>query len=148
MKTGRPKKTLRLAKEEYEQLRSLTASRSLPHGLVRRVRIVLMAADGLANRSIAEKLSLSGVTVGKWRSSFLERRLDGLTDEPRPGAPRKVSDDEVERVIAMTLESTPKGATHWSTRSMAQASKMSATTVRRIWHTFALQPHPVRLLKL
>ncbi len=74
-------------------------------------------------------------------SSFLGLRLDGLTDEPRPGAPRKVSDAEVERVIAKTLESTPKGATHWSTRSMAEAAGMSPTTVRRIWHTFALQPH-------
>jgi len=87
-------------------------------------------------------------TVGKWRSRFVNKRLDGLLDEPRPGTPLRLSDTEVERVLAMTLEATPKDATHWSTRSMAQACGLSHTTVRRIWNAFALAPHRSETFKL
>jgi len=110
MKTGRPKKPLNLAKEEHEQLRSLSSSRSLPHGLVRRVRIVLMAADGLTNRIIAEKLDLSHATVGKWRMRYLEQGLAGLHDELRPGCPRSISDEQIATLIRKTLNTKPKDA--------------------------------------
>ena len=104
-------------------------------------------APGRSNIAVAADLEVSDETVGKWRSRFLERRLDGLSDEPRSGRPRAVT-DEVERVITLTLESTPKDATHWSTRSMAQRSGLSHTTVSRIWRAFALQPHRTETFKL
>ncbi len=148
MPRGRKLEPLELTGGEREVLQGWARRRKTAQGLATRARIVLFADQGWNNSTVAEHLHVTRVTVGKWRSSFLEHRLDGLTDEPRPGAPRKVSDAEVERVIAKTLESTPRGATHWSTRSMAQASKMSATTVRRIWHTFALQPHRTGTFKL
>jgi transposase len=113
-----------------------------------RARIVLLAAEKRSNSEVAEYLHTTRVTVGKWRSRFLKRRLDGLVDEPRPGAPRAVTDADVERVITMTLESTPNDATHWSTRSMGEAAETSPTTVRRIWHAFALQPHRSTTFKL
>ena len=93
-------------------------------------------------------MDVSDETVGKWRSRFLERRLEGLSDEPRSGRPRGVTDEDVERVITLTLESTPKDATHWSTRSMAQRCGLSHTTVSRIWRAFALQPHRTETFKL
>jgi len=113
-----------------------------------RARIVLASAEGLPIKAIAERLDTTRVTVGKWRARFLEMRLDGLLDEPRPGAPRSITDEEVERVVTMTLESTPRDATHWSTRSMAAASGMSQSAVSRIWRAFALQPHRVETFKL
>ena len=148
MPHGRKLESLELTGEERQVLQDWARRRKTAQGLATRARIVLLADEGWTNSAVAEHVHVTRVTVGKWRSSFLEHRLDGLTDEPRPGAPRKVSDAEVERVIAKTLESTPKGATHWSTRSMAEVSGMSATTVRRIWHTFALQPHRTDTFKL
>lgn len=148
MKTGRPKKPLTLAKKEYEPLRSLASSRSLPHGLVRRVRIVLMAADGLTNRAIAERLGLSHATVGKWRMRYLEQGLEGLHDELRPGRPRSISDEQVAALIRKTLKKKPKAATHWTVRSMAEQVKLSKSTVHRIWTAFGLQPHRQRHFKL
>ena len=148
MPRGRKLQPVDLSAEEREVLENWARRRKTAQGLATRARIVLLAAEGWTNLAIAEHLHVSRLTVGKWRSRFLERRFDGLTDEPRPGAPRKVSDQDVERVIAMTLETIPKGGTHWSTRSMAKASDMSATTVRRIWHTFALQPHRTDTFKL
>ena len=97
---------------------------------------------------MARELRITQQTVGKWRSRFVTRRLDGLLDEPRPGTPRKVSDAEVEHVLTMTLESTPRDATHWSTRSLAAAAGLSRSTVSRIWRAFALQPHRSETFKL
>ena len=116
MRTGRPKQPLNLTEEEQERLESLAhRARSQPM-LARRARVVLACAEGLDNRSVAKKLRCSLGMVGKWRSRFLKTRLEGLYDEPRPGAPRKVSDVQVEQVLIQTLESTPRGQTHWSTR--------------------------------
>ena len=120
MRTGRPKRPLTLSTEEREQLQSLASSRSLPHGLVRRARIVLMAADRMTNKAIAEKVGVSVVTVGKWRTRFLEQGLEGLHDEPRPGRPRSIGDAKVALLIRKTLQSKPKGGTHWSVRSIAE----------------------------
>jgi len=148
MKIGRPKKPLTLTKKEYEQLNSLASSRSLPHGLVRRVRIVLMAANGLTNRAIAERLGLSGVTVGKWRERYLKQGLEGLHDELRPGRPRSISDEQVATLIRKTLKTKPEDGTHWSVRSLAEETGVSKSTVHRIWRAFGLQPHRQRHFKL
>ena len=110
---------------------------------------MLACAGGTeSNKAIASRLRVNRLTVGKWRARFLKRRLDGLLDEPRPGQPRKVTDEHVERVITMTLESQPRDATHWSTRSMAKAIGMNQTAVSRIWRAFGLQPHRVETFKL
>jgi len=109
---------------------------------------VLAAAEGLKNTQIAERLAIGRGTAAKWRSRFAELRLDGLLDEPRPGRPRTVSDAQVEEVIVKTLESTPKDATHWSTRSMAAEVGLSQSAVSRIWRAFGLQPHRTETWKL
>ena len=148
MRTGRPKQTLTLTEEERERLQSLAhRARSQP-SLARRARVVLACAEGLNNKTVAKKLRCSLGMVGKWRSRFLQTRLEGLYDEPRPGAPRKVSDDQVEKVVIQTLESTPRGQTHWSTRELAKAAGLSRMTVSRIWHAFGLQPHRSETFKL
>lgn len=148
MRTGRPKAELVLSKEEERDLRSLTRrSRTAPE-LARRARIILASARGLDNKTVARKLRVSQGMVGKWRSRFVERRMEGLDDEPRTGAPRQIGDDEIEKVITLTLESTPRGATHWSTRSMAKKSGLSPMTISRIWRTFGLQPHRTETFKL
>jgi transposase len=116
--------------------------------LALRCRIVLACADGGTNGEIGQRLGVSRDTVGKWRRRFVAQRLDGLWDEPRPGAPRTVTDDDVERVIVKTLEETPRDATHWSTRSMATATGMSQSAVSRIWRAFALKPHQAESFKL
>ena len=116
--------------------------------LALRARIVLACADGRSNTAVAAELRVCVDTVGKWRSRFLEQRLDGLLDQPRSGRPRMIDDADVERVIALTLETIPKDATHWSTRSMARRSGLSHTTVSRIWRAFALQPHRTETFKL
>jgi transposase len=148
MRTGRPKQALRLSEEERERLQSLVhRARSQPL-LARRARVVLACAEGLDNKTVARKLRGSLGMVGKWRSRFLEARLEGLYDEPRPGAPRKVSDAQIEKVIIQTLESTPRGETHWSTRGLAKASGLSRMTISRIWQAFGLQPHRSQKFKL
>src|SRR3954449_1079985 len=148
MPTGRPKQAVRLTEEERERLQSLThRARSQPL-LARRARVVLACAEGLDNKTVARKLRVSLGMVGKWRSRFLESRLEGLYDEPRPGAPRKVSDSQVEEVIIQTLESTPRSETHWSTRGIAKATGLSRMTISRIWHAFGLQPHRTETFKL
>ena len=148
MRTGRPKQALRLTQEECDRLQSLIhRARSQPL-LARRARVVLACAEGLDNKTVARKLRGSLGMVGKWRSRFLEARLEGLYDEPRPGAPRKVSDAQVEKVIIQTLESTPRGETHWSTRGLAKATGLSRMTISRIWHAFGLQPHRTETFKL
>ena len=148
MRTGRPKQPLVLSEQEQERLESLAhRARSQP-ALARRARVVLACAEGLDNKDVAKKLRCSLGMVGKWRSRFLNTRLEGLYDEPRPGAPRKVSDDEVEQVVIQTLESTPRGQTHWSTRELAKATGLSRMTISRIWHAFGLQPHRTETFKL
>jgi transposase len=116
--------------------------------LALRCRIVLACADGGTNIAIAQRFGIDRGTVGKWRRRFVEHRLDGLHDEPRPGAPRTVTDDDVERVIVKTLEETPADATHWSTRSLAASTGMSQSAVSRIWRAFGLKPHLVDSFKL
>jgi transposase len=148
MRTGRPKQTLTITEEERGGLESLAhRARSQP-AMARRARVVLACAEGLDNKAVAKKLRCALGTVGKWRARFLEAGLEGLYDEPRPGAPRKVSDAEVEKVVIDTLESTPRGQTHWSTRGMAKATGLSRMTVSRIWHAFGLQPHRAETFKL
>lgn len=148
MRTGRPKKPLLLTPEEHERLQSLAhRARSQPM-LARRARVILTSAEGLSNKLVARKLRVSPGMVVKWRSRFLKARLVGLYDEPRPGAPRSVSDAQIEQVIIQTLESTPRGETHWSTRGLAKATGLSRMTISRIWHAFGLQPHRTDTFKL
>ena len=109
---------------------------------------MLACARGRRNGEVARDLRVTPQTVGKWRSRFVARRLEGLLDEPRPGQPRRIGDAEVERVIALTLHRQPKAATHWSTRSMAKEAKLSQTAVSRIWRAFGLQPHRAETFKL
>ena len=148
MRTGRPKQPLILTAEERERLQSLAHRARSQAALARRARVVLACGDGLDNQAVAKKLRCSLGMVGKWRGRFLKARLEGLYDEPRPGAPRKVSDEQVEQVVIQTLESTPRGQTHWSTRGLAQATGLSRMTVSRIWHAFGLQPHRTDTFKL
>jgi len=148
MRTGRPKQPLILTEEEQDRLQSLAhQARSQPL-LARRARLVLACAEGLDNKTVARKVRASLGMVGKWRSRFLKARLEGLYDEPRPGAPRKVSDARVEQVVIQTLESTPRGETHWSTRGLAKATGLSRMTISRIWRAFGLQPHRTDTFKL
>jgi transposase len=148
MRTGRPKQPLVVTEEEQDRLESLAhRARSQPL-LARRARVVLACAEGLDNKAVAKKLRCSLGMVGKWRSRFLQSRLEGLYDEPRPGAPRKINDAEVERVVIQTLESIPRGQTHWSTRGLAKATGLSRMTISRIWRAFGLQPHRADTFKL
>ena len=148
MRTGRPKQPLVLSEEERARLESMAhRARSQPL-LARRARVVLACGDGLDNEAVARKLRCSLGMVVKWRARFLKRHLEGLYDEPRPGAPRKVSDEQVERVVIQTLESTPRGQTHWSTRELAKTTGLSRMTISRIWHAFGLQPHRTDTFKL
>ena len=137
-----------LSEEERCELEGRVRRRKSSHGAARRARIVLLAAEGLSNTAIAEKLDISRLTAGTWRARFAEQRFDGLDDEPRPGAPRKIGDDRIAEVVTKTLETMPQDATHWSRRSMARASGVSATSVHRIWGAFGLQPHRVETFKL
>jgi transposase len=116
--------------------------------LALRARIVLACAEGKDNQTVARRLRLNPVTVGKWRARFVKDRIEGLYDEPRPGAPRKISDADIEKVIVRTLETTPRGATHWSTRSMAKATGLSQSSISRVWRAFGLQPHRSETFKL
>ncbi|HMK77267.1 MAG TPA: IS630 family transposase [Thermodesulfobacteriota bacterium] len=148
MKTGRPKSPITLSQEEDEQLTSIANSRSLPHGLVRRARIVLMAAEGAPNRIIAKKVSLSAQMVSKWRRRYLQQGLSGLHDELRPGRPRSISDEKVAVLIRKTLQTKPQDGTRWTVRSVAKETKLSRPAVHRIWQAFGLQPHRQRHFKL
>ena len=148
MRTGRPIAPLSLAGEERERLEEWARRPKTAQALAQRSRIVLECATGRSNLAVASRLGITHQTVGKWRQRFLERRLDGLLDEPRPGAPRTVTDTQVERVVRLTLESAPKDATHWSTRAMAKRCGLSQTMVSRLWRAFALQPHRVEGFKL
>src|SRR6516225_548735 len=116
--------------------------------LALRCRIVVAAADGQSSQEIAARLGCTASTVGKWRGRFARRVFDGLHDEPRPGKPRSIGDDRIERVIVKTLEEQPSDATHWSTRSMAQATGMSQSAISRIWRAVGLRPHQTESFKL
>lgn len=148
MRIGRPKARLIVSPSESKRLEGFTRRRKTAQALATRARIVLLCASGLQNLEVAEKLEVSEQMVGKWRQRFIDRRLDGLLDEPRPGTPRKISDAEIERVIIQTLETTPRDATHWSVRSLAKQTRISPTTVHRIWRAFSLQPHRSETFKL
>ena len=139
---------VRLSDEERQTLERWSRRPTTAQGLAQRSQIVLGAAAGLTNTAVAARLHVTRPTVIKWRHRFLARRLDGLLDEPRPGAPRTISDAAVERALTQTLESTPRDATHWSTRSLAKACGLSQTAVARIWKAFALQPHRSETFKL
>jgi transposase len=137
-----------LSDDERETLSRWARRRTSAQALALRCRIVLACADGLTNQQVAARLSVNQATVSKWRARFVTRRLDGLHDEPRPGTPRTITDDDVEAMIVKTLEATPRDATHWSTRSMADATGMSQSAVSRIWRAFGLKPHLVETFKL
>lgn len=148
MAKGRPKQPINLSQEDRLQLTSLARSRSLPHALVTRARLVLMAAEGLANRSIAEKLDLSQQSVCLWRRRYLQNGIQGLHDELKAGRPRSVSDEMVATLVRKTLLTVPKDGTHLTIRSIARETRLSRPTVHRIWQAFGLQPHRQRYFKL
>jgi transposase len=145
---GRPLPVLVLTDEERTTLTQWTRRRTTAQALATRARLVLACADGLTNSAVATQERVTRPTVGRWRQRFVERRCAGLLDEPKPGAPRQITDDMVERALVLTLESTPPDATHWSTRSLAKASGLTQTAVARIWKAFALQPHRAGTFKL
>lgn len=147
-RTGRPKQPLVLEPVEREQLRRWARRPRTEQRLASRSRIVLRCADGLDNDEVAAELGVHAKTVGKWRRRFLERRLEGLSDDPRPGVPRTVLDETVEEIVRRTIEETPPDATHWSTRSMARRTGVSPATVGRIWQAFGLKPHLVETFKI
>ncbi|MCY3733664.1 MAG: helix-turn-helix domain-containing protein, partial [Chloroflexi bacterium] len=140
---GRPTATIVLSEAEREKLERWARRPSTAQALAVRSRIVLAAAAGQMNIEIATVMCRHPVTPGKWRQRFAQHRLDGLSDEPRPGAPRTINDEQVEAVIVKTLEEQPRRATHWSIRSMAPEMGMSQSAVSRIWRAFGLKPHPV-----
>ena len=137
-----------LSDDERAQLVAWARRAKSANALAMRSRIVLAAADGLSTTAIAERLGIALSSAWKWRSRFVTDRLDGLLDEPRPGRPRTVSDEQVEAVLTRTLETTPKDATHWSTRSLAAELGLSQSAVSRIWRAFGLQPHRQEAWKL
>jgi transposase len=148
MPTGRPKEALMLSDDERHKLQTWARRATSTQRLALRARIILACAEEAFNKDVAKRLDVRAATVGKWRQRFLKRRLDGLADEPRPGAPRTITDRDVEAVVTRTLESKPKNATHWSTRSMARKSGLSQTAVVRIWRAFGLKPHRTKTFKL
>jgi len=147
-RTGRPKTELVLSGDERDQLQRWSRRASSAQALALRSRIVLVCAEGVSNTEVAARLGCSAATVGKWRGRFLERRLDGLVDEPRPGRPPTITAEQVEDVVVSTLESTPANATHWSRAKMAQRSGLSRSTIGRIWRAFELKPHREEGFKL
>ena len=137
-----------ISEQQRQQLQGWLRRRKTSQALALRARIVLQCAQGESDLTVAAALGTTRATVGKWRRRFLRDGCDGLLDEPRPGTPRTVSDADVERVVTRTLESLPRGATQWSTRSMAQASGLSRATISRIWRAFGLKPHRTETFKL
>jgi len=140
--------SIELSEDERAQLESWARRHTSAQALAQRSRVVLLAAEGLKNTEIARRLGVHRSMVMRWRSRFSEHRLDGLLDEPRPGKPRTITDEQVEEVIVKTLESTPRDATHWSTRSLAREVGLTQSAVLRIWHAFGLQPHRQETWKL
>jgi transposase len=145
---GRPVPELRLSAEERETWQRWARRPKTAQALALRARIVLACAEEKSNSEVSGAMRLCKQTVGKWRARFVAKRLDGLLDEPRPGAPRQIGDAQGERVITLTLESTPSNATHWSTRLLARRCGMSQSAISRIWRAFALQPHRSETFKL
>ncbi len=145
---GRPVAALALSSQERTYLERQVRRHRAPRSLSDRCRIILRCADGLSSKGVGAELGFHEHTVGKWRRRFLKDRIDGLLDEPRPGRPRSIADDQVAAVIERTLQSTPKDATHWSTRTLAKEMGLSHTTIRRIWTAFGLQPHRQQTFKL
>lgn len=148
MTTGRPKAPLTVTDDERLQLTSLARSRTLPHALVARAKLVLWSAKGESNSQIAARLSWTKATVGKWRQRFLQYRLAGLYDELRPGRPRTIEDEQVAALLKRTLSRKPAAGTHWTVREAARVSGISKSTVHRLFQAFALQPHRTRSFKL
>ncbi len=148
MPRGRPLAPLTVSQIERDELLSITRSRSMPQALATRARIVLLAVDGHNNTAIAERLGLSMPTVGTWRKRYGAQRLPGLYDEPRPGGPRSIRDEQIAALIRKTLKTKPKDGTHWSCRSIAAEAKFSKSTVQRVWKAFGLQPHRQKHFKL
>jgi transposase len=146
---GRPKAPLILTKEERQTLQRWARRARTAQALALRAKIVLACAEGATNQAVAERLGIWPQTVTKWRGRFVRLRLEGLSDEPRPGRPRTITDEQVEQVITKTLEEPPpRQDTHWSTRQMARATGLSQTAISRIWRAFGLKPHLVETWKL
>lgn len=145
---GRTAVEIELTTDERNELVGLTRRKKTAQQVAMRARIMLACAEGLENKVVAERLGVSKQMVCRWRVRFARDRLDGLYDEPRPGAPKKISDAMVEKVVVDTLEKTPRGETHWSTRSMAKHIGLSQSTISRIWRAFCLQPHRSDTFKL
>ena len=148
MRTGRPTQPLNVTPEEKEKLMLLVRRPKSSQAMAMRARIVLGCDDGCSNRAVAKKLGITDATVCKWRERFRMNRLEGLLDEPRPGAPRSITDARIEDVVTRTLETMPDNSTHWSTRLMAEKTGLSQTAIVRIWRAFGLQPHRVENFKL
>jgi hypothetical protein len=147
-KIGRPKAVLMVTEVERTELVRLTKRAHVNRLLAFRARLVLACADAPTDTVVARRCRTTNTTVGKWRKRFIERRLEGLLDEPRVGGPRTISDADVEAVVVQTLETTPTGETHWSTRTMAAKAGMSHTMIGRIWRTFGLKPHITQSFKM
>jgi transposase len=145
---GRPKAELVLTDDERQTLERWARRPSSSQALAQRCRIVLGCAAGKPNKQVAAEVGVWPQTVGVWRRRFVERRLEGLVDEPRPGGPRTITDEQVEAVVVATLEREPKDATHWSRASMAAETGLSKSTIGRIWKAFGLKPHQIDSFKL
>lgn len=148
MPTGRPKEPFTLTDDERKKLEMLARRPTTAQRMATRAKIVLRSATGCTNQEVAAHLHVTAQTVGRWRERFRLARLDGLFDEPRPGAPRRILDDQIEDLITRTLETKPKDATHWSTRSMEAEAHISKASVSRIWRAFGLKPHREKTFKL
>jgi transposase len=138
---GRPTKRISLGEEEREELERLARQKRKSRNVAFRAQIILKCAEGVHDVEVAKSLRTSGSTVGFWRTRFVKGGVNGLFDEPRAGAPRQIDDEQIEKVVTETLEKSPKGATHWSTRLLAKKLKLSQSTVSRIWRAFGLKPH-------
>jgi len=147
MRTGRPKRPLELTDEDRDKLRTIALRPKSAQAMAMRARIVLACAQGMSNSEVARNLHITGATVGKWRERFRKSGMDGLLDEPRVGAPRRITDQQIEQVVTKTLESMPSNGTHWSTRLMAAEMGLSQNAIVRIWRAFGLQPHRVENFK-
>lgn len=148
MRRGPRLAPVELTAQENNQLVEWTRRHKTSQALALRSRIILGCAQGASNSAVAERCRVTKQTVGKWRSRFIARRLDGLLDEPRPGAPRQHDDAKIEQLIATTLNERPREATHWSTRLLAKKLRVSQSTVSRVWRAFGLQPHRAETFKL
>ncbi len=148
MPRGKVATAITMSEQDREVLERWARRPKTAQALATRARIVLACAQGVRNDVAAKNVGVTAWTVSKWRRRFAAQGVDGLLDEPRPGAPRQISDSEVEQVITLTLESVPEDATHWSTRSMAKRAGLSQSAISRIWRAFALQPHRSETFKL